>query len=125
MAVNSFEDLDVWREAKRLSDAVWSVMARPTLARDNELRSQINGACLSTVANIAEGFARARRKEFAQFARVAAGSNAEVRALLRVATSRGHLGTEAPALIESTDRVGRMLRCLIESLERSERARPG
>jgi four helix bundle protein len=125
MAVNSFEVLDVWRDAKRLSDEVWHVMAQPALRSDDELRRQINAACLSTVANIAEGFTRAGRREFAQSARIAAGSNAEVRALLLVATSRGHLGAESKSLIEINDRIGRMLRRLVESLERQSRPHRG
>jgi hypothetical protein len=44
--------------------------------RELAICAQLNAACVSTVANIAEGFIRGGRKEFAHSVRIAAGSNA-------------------------------------------------
>lgn len=81
MGVNSFEDLRVWRAAKGFSDAIGALILRPPLQSDFALRDQLNAAAISVVANIAEGFVRGGRKEFHYFVRIAAGSNAEARAL--------------------------------------------
>ena len=79
--------------------------------------NQMNAASLSTVANIAEGFVRGGRKEFAQFVRIAAASNAEARALLHAAFGRRYLAKgEYDRLVEMTESVGRMLRVLERKL---------
>jgi four helix bundle protein len=116
--VQKFEDLRVWREASAFCDRIGAVIQASSFQRDADLRAQLNRAALSTVANIAEGFLRGRRKEFVQFLRVASGSNGEARALLYAARGRKYLADEeAEPLIESTNVIGRMLRRLIESLE--------
>ena len=60
---------------------------------------------------------RGGSKEFAQFVRIAAGSNAEVRALLHAAFGRKYLDkTEYERLVEMTQSIGRMLRVLEQRL---------
>jgi four helix bundle protein len=113
MGVNTFEELRVWQAAKAFCDAVGGLIRRPELQGDLALRNQLNAAALSVIANIAEGFTRGGRKEFAQFVRIAAASNGEARALLHAAFGRQYL-TEAQYkdLVEMTNSVGRMLRVL-------------
>jgi four helix bundle protein len=118
MGVSRFEDLRVWQEAKLLSDEVGRLIRRPAIHQDLALRDQLNAAALSVMANIAEGFLRGRHKEFAQFIRIASGSNGEVRSLLHAAHGRGYLSDEERArLLGHTDRIGGMLRRLAQSLE--------
>jgi four helix bundle protein len=113
MGVNRFEDLRVWQQAKAFSDAVGGLIHTPALQKDHVISYQLNAASLSTVANIAEGFVRGGRKEFAQYARMAAGSNAEARALLHAALGRQYLPqADFDRLVEMTESVGRMLRVL-------------
>jgi len=122
MGVSRFEDLRVWQEAKALCDDVGGLIRRPELERDAPLRDQLNRAVISTMANIAEGFLRGRRKEFIQFLRIASASNGEVRALLHAAEGRRYLSAaECQRLVASTNGIGRMLRRLIETLERPAR----
>lgn len=65
------------------------------------------------MANLAEGFVRGGRKEFAQYVRIAAGSNAEARSLLHAAYGRRYLDkADYDRLVEMTESVGRMLRVL-------------
>jgi four helix bundle protein len=113
MGVNRFEDLRVWQLAKTFSDEIGSLIRTPTIARDSVISHQLNAAALSIVANIAKGFVRGGRKEFAQYVRIAAGSNAEARSLLHAARGRQYLGTaEYDHLVEMTQSIGRMLRVL-------------
>jgi hypothetical protein len=60
-----------------------------------------------------EGFEREGRKEFAQFVRIAKGSNGEGRALLYLAHGRGYLEEEEfTRLLNRNTRIGKMLRSL-------------
>lgn len=89
--------------------------------RDYALSQQMNRAAVSTLANIAEGYLRGRRTEFAQFVRIAAGSNGEVRACLYVFSDRGYLTAAALApLIDGSNQIGKMLQGLLKSLQRRD-----
>ena len=117
MVVYRYEDLDVWKAARSFCSEVYSLHRNTSVGRDYALWNQLNSAAISVVANIAEGFVRHHDKEFAYFVHVAAGSNAEARALLYLAIDRGHLNTSASeSLIQATNSIGRMLRALEASL---------
>jgi four helix bundle protein len=51
---------------------------KPEVRRRFQYYDQLSDAARSAPCNIAEGFARYRHKEFAQFVRIAKGSEAEV-----------------------------------------------
>ena len=65
-----------------------------TLAKDFGFRDQLTDAARSAPRNIAEGFARFKHKEFAQFARVAKGSEGEVLNHFIDAVDSGYLSKE-------------------------------
>jgi four helix bundle protein len=108
MGVNRFEDLRVWQLAKAFSDEIGGLIQQPPVARDIALSRQLNAAALSVVANIAEGFVHGGRKEFAQYVRIAAASNAEARRHVDE-VSYDHL-------VQMTESIGRMLRVLEKRL---------
>ena len=56
----------------------YTLLAKPEVARDFKFRDQLLDSARSAPRNIAEGFARYKHKEFAQFVRVAKGSLGEV-----------------------------------------------
>jgi 23S rRNA-intervening sequence protein len=58
MGVNRFEDLRVWQAAKKQSDLVGELLTRPEFQRNRRLSDQMDGAALSTMFNISEGFLR-------------------------------------------------------------------
>ena len=89
--VLKFEELEVWREAKRLVKAVYSATRQGAFAKDFGLRDQLQRAAVSIMSNIAEGFERGTNKEFVQFLHIAKGSAGEVRSLLYVAFEIGYL----------------------------------
>lgn len=118
MGVKRFEDPRVWQAARQLSDEIAPYLRRPALIDDPKLRNQLGAAVASIMANIAEGFIRRRRREFAQFLTVAAGSNAETRSLLHVLNARGAVTPAEPQrLADRTESIGRMLRRLLDYLE--------
>jgi four helix bundle protein len=76
--IERFEDIKAWQEARVLVKMVYAVVDsdRP-FGRDYRFREQIQGAAVSIMSNIAEGFSRRSTKEFVQFLFIAKGSTAE------------------------------------------------
>lgn len=84
-AARRFEDLIAWQKARELTKRVYEVTGSGHFARDFGLRDQVRRASVSIMANIAEGFERARQSEFHQFLSIAKSSCAELRSHLYVA----------------------------------------
>jgi len=73
-----FRELVAWQRAHELKLLADALLAKPDVVRRYKFCDQLSDAARSGPRNIAEGFARFRHKEFAQFVRVAKGSEAEV-----------------------------------------------
>lgn len=80
--INRFEDLDIWKEARRLANAIHKLTLETNLKSDFKLKEQIKAASGSIMDNIAEGFERDGNLEFRQFLSIAKGSAGEVRSQL-------------------------------------------
>ena len=76
--VRDFRDLAAWKESRNVRLLAYALLRRPAVSRDFKFRDQLADAARSAPRNIAEGFARYKHKEFAQFVRIAKGSIAEV-----------------------------------------------
>lgn len=88
MATLSFEKLDVYRLAERLSDAIWEIVLRwSSLGRDTVGKQVIRSAD-SIGANIAEGTGRGSFKDNQRFVRMARASLYETHHWLRRAYRR-------------------------------------
>ena len=118
VVITSYQDLDVWQRSIDLVEECYRVTA--TFPNDERfgLTSQIRRAAVSVPANIAEGFGRDQTGGYIQFLRIAQGSLRELETHLIIAERVKIAATTALAAAkELTDRVGRMLRALIRSLE--------
>jgi four helix bundle protein len=73
-----FEDLDIWKEARRLNQLIYSSLEE---CRDYSFKDQIRRAALSVMNNISEGFERRTAKDFAHFLDLAKESTGEVRSM--------------------------------------------
>ncbi len=87
-----FEDLRVWQESRALVREVYLGFSR---CGDLSFRDQIQRAALSVMNNIAEGFERHTKKDFAHFLDVAKGSAGEVRSMSYAAEDLLFLSSEA------------------------------
>ena len=122
MTVFRFEDLVVWQRSKSLAVAVHRVTEQGRFARNFGLRDQVQRASISVMSNIAEGFERETRAEFARFLMIAKGSAGEVRSQL-LAVELGYLTDDsASPLIGMSVEVTRMLVALRKSLRRPNHA---
>lgn len=80
--INKFEDLEIWKEARRLSKLIFELTLQPQFKTEFKLKEQIKSASGSIMDNIAEGFERDGNMEFRQFLSIAKGSAGEVRSQL-------------------------------------------
>jgi four helix bundle protein len=73
-----FREIAAWQLANQLKIDVDAFLSKPEVKRRFAFCDQMSDAARSGPRNIAEGFARFKHKEFAQFVRIAKGSEAEV-----------------------------------------------
>lgn len=117
--ITRFEDLEAWQMARELTKRVYFAVSKSKLKNDFRFRDQICAASLSVGSNIAEGFERGSRPDFARFLMFAKGSCAEVRSQLYSALDVGYLTQEAfDDLIAYAERVGQIIGALRQSVLR-------
>ena len=79
MTIKRFEDIDAWKEARKLVLMVYdAIKQNKDFQKDYRLVNQIQGAAVSSMSNIAEGFSRRSNKEFVQYLFISKSSAAEV-----------------------------------------------
>lgn len=80
--IKRFEDLEIWKDARRLSRDIIIISKETDLKADFRLRDQVKASSGSVMDNIAEGFERNGNMEFRQFLSIAKGSAGETRSQL-------------------------------------------
>jgi four helix bundle protein len=90
----NFEDLKIWQDARVLCNDIYDSVEK---LRDFDFKSQIQRAAVSVMNNIAEGFERRTKKDFAHFLDQAKGSAAEVRSMLYLAEDRKYVAPQSAA----------------------------
>ena len=96
MRIERFEDITAWQKAKGLSVMIYRLFEQH---KDFGFKDQIQGASVSVMNNIAEGFERKGNKEFAYFLYIAKGSCGEVRSMLILAKGLGKINDSAFELL--------------------------
>ena len=91
MAIVRFEEIDSWKEARKLTKAIYTLTSESKFSRDFGLRDQVQRASVSIMSNIAEGFDGGSHKVFANFLTYAYRSSSEVQSLLYVAFDAGYI----------------------------------
>ena len=125
MNITRFEDIEVWKEARVLSNVVFKITSREPFSKDFKFRDQIRAASGSIMDNIAEGFGRGGNKEFVNFLSIAKGSTDEVRSQSYRAFDFKYIGQEElEGLIEKTLRISKKLTSFITYLKKSDRRGP-
>lgn len=113
MPYQSFENLDVWKRACRLSVQVYESLRE---CRDYGLKDQMTKAAVSIASNIAEGYERDTTRDFIRFLRIAKGSAAELRTQLYIAASAGLLTRDQiNPLLSEAKQISAMLHSLAKS----------
>lgn len=116
--IKSYEDLVAWQLTVAASLEVYRLTQSFPDHERFGLTSQVRRAAVSVPSNIAEGYGRGSRQDYARFLRVARGSLYEVETQLLIAVRLGYLGDEAHrAIREKLAEAGRVLAGLIRSVE--------
>jgi len=120
MQVKNFEDLEIWKEARRLTGEIYCLTKGEKFAKDFGLSNQIQRASVSIMSNIAEGFERGGNQEFVQHLYIAKGSCGEARSQLYVALDQKYIEQKtADNLLIMLKRLSVMIKHLIDHLKRS------
>ena len=111
MAINRYEDLDVYQKAYDLTLAVYAWTRRFPSEERYGLCVQMQRAASSVPANIAEGFVRLWPRDKARFYNIAEGSAEELSVFVRLATNLAYPG-QPPELLSIVKDTAKMLRRL-------------
>jgi four helix bundle protein len=114
----SFEDLKVWQRARVLANQTYDTFAK---CREYAFRDQIQRAATSVMNNIAEGFERRTKKDFAHFLDLAKGSAGEVRSMLYLGEDRGYItAKDSEPLRADYKELSKSIGALAASLRRAQ-----
>ena len=80
--VERFEDLEVWKNARKLANMVYRVTQNERFSKDFGLKDQVRRAAVSILSNIAEGFESQSQKMFVDYLGRAKALAGELRAQL-------------------------------------------
>jgi four helix bundle protein len=118
--ISSYRDLLVWQKAMDLAVAVYEFTKGFPASEMYGLTSQTRRAAVSVAANIAEGYGRDSTGSYVNFLRTSQGSLKEVETHVLLAARVGLAEQDdAAPLLNNCDEIGKMLRALIRSVERT------
>jgi four helix bundle protein len=118
--VRSYRDLEVWRSGMDFAAECYRLGKLMPKAEEFRITAQLLRAAASVPANVAEGWMRATRKDYARFVSIARGSLAEAETFLLLAVRTGLLPEQdAQSALGIADRLGRQLNMLWSTLART------
>jgi 2-aminomuconate deaminase len=123
--VSSFTDLEVWKLALELQNEIFTITQVDPLAKDYNLKDQMNRSSGSIMDNIAEGFGRGGRLEFVQFLSIARGSASELQSQLIRCVKRNYISLEKFSLLYAlADKTEKKIGAFIKYLNKSNLTGP-
>jgi four helix bundle protein len=118
--VKSFEDLEIWQQAREISHEIYECSIHSDLRRDFVLRDQMSRSSGSIMDNIAEGFERNGNKEFKPYLSIAKASSGELRSQIHRAFDRKYLDVpEYKRLTDKLQLLNRRISAFILYLDKS------
>lgn len=119
MALQTFEDLEVWKRSCRLAVETCACVND---WKNYSLKDQIQRAAISIPSNIAEGFERGSSGDCKRFLRISKGSCAELRTQLYISQRLSSNVDDSELkisdhFISETGEIAAMLQGLIRSIE--------
>lgn len=115
--IRNHKDLEVWKQGIDLVDAVYRMTKTFPPEELYGLVNQMRRAAVSIPSNIAEGAARASKKEFTQFLYIALGSVSELETQTIISKRLGYIDQEGE-LLHQTETARRLLLGLIKYLKK-------
>lgn len=112
-----YERLDVWQKGMDLAVEVYDLTRGLPAGERFSLADQMRRCAVSIPSNIAEGAARASKKEFVQYLYIALGSASELDTQIQIAQRVGYL-QDITILRQDILAVKKMINALITSLKK-------
>lgn len=125
MPLKDFTDLIVWQRSLDLVVQVYKLTDAFPISERFVLTSQIRRSAISIPSNIAEGFRRQSTAAYLNFWSIALGSEGELYTQLELSRRLGFVAdARLTNCVDELAQIGRMLRGLMNSLERRRSFRP-
>lgn len=119
--IESHRDLVVWQKAMDLAEGIYKLTGRFPRNETYRLVAQLTRAAASVPANIAEGHARATRRDYANFVAIAKGSLMETETFLMLAVRLKYVPpNDADATLRLISEISKMLTALRSRLITAE-----
>lgn len=119
--INSFYDLEVWKQAHQLVLQVYKLTAFFPKTEEYRITSQLIRAVVSIPTNIAEGTGRYGTNDYIRFLIISRGSVEEAKYLVLLAKDLKYVSEEDFMMLTSNlNGIGKMLNSLIKSLKGAE-----
>jgi len=116
--IKSYRDLQIWQEAVDLVELVYRASAAFPADERFGLTSQLRRSSVSIPSNIAEGHARPTTRDYLRFLGISLGSLAEMETQILIAHRLGYIDDASlDRVCQASDRIGRMLRAMMKSLQ--------
>ncbi|MFH1645668.1 MAG: four helix bundle protein [Candidatus Omnitrophota bacterium] len=123
MKIVRFEDIDAWKESRKLVNMVYDLTTKDKFSRDFGLRDQIQRAAVSCMSNVSEGFHSNSNQQFIQYLVYTRRSSAEVQSQLYVALDRKYISEyDFKEVYKQSERVGQLANGFIRYLRTHKRS---
>jgi four helix bundle protein len=118
--IQKFEDLEVWKKARLLSEKIYPLTFKEPIASDFRLKDQIRGSVGSIMDNIAEGFERGSKLEFINCLTTSKGEVGELKSQLYRCLDNKYISQKVfDELYNLADEITKMLTGFINYLNKS------
>ncbi len=130
MAIERFEDLKSWQEARKLTQVIYRLTKKDPFSGDRGLSWQIQDAAVSCTGNIAEAFGRFSFEDKRRILDISMGSCKEAQSHLYVALDQSYISqSDFDDAYRQAQVVDQLVNGAIENLDRQiasrSPARPG
>ncbi|NOT52762.1 MAG: four helix bundle protein [Chitinophagaceae bacterium] len=118
--ITRFEDLEIWQLALQQVNKFDKMVEETPLAKNFELRNQMDASSGSVMDCIAEGFERSGNSEFKNMLVIAKGSNGEFRSQLYRCLNRKHIDQDRFDLLYTNNiKLGNKIMAFISYLQKT------
>ncbi len=115
--LTSYKDLVVWQKSIDLVVEVYTLTRQLPKSELYGIVSQMRRAAISMPSNIAEGYSRKHKQEYAQFIRIALASAAELETQIIICKRLGYMNNNFLPLDDLLTQTMKMLRALNKALK--------
>lgn len=119
--IQKFEDFEVWKKARILSQKVYPLTFKEPISSDFRMKDQMRGSVGSIMDNIAEGFERGSKLEFINSLTTSKGETGELKSQFYRCLDNKYISQKLfDELYSLADEITKMITGFINYLNRSK-----